>query len=98
MKHQQSLVAAPRGIAVFISERSEFELIGNGCAGTALQSRCGLEQSGGGERQLVLHTSRACSSLDVFISDRCGFSVLEKRPCRDNAPEWVWAGNGDAKL
>ena len=37
---------------VFISERSEFELIGNGHDRTALQNRCGLEQMGGGDAEL----------------------------------------------
>ena len=32
-----------------ISERSEFELIGNGHAGTALQNGCGSDQMSGGD-------------------------------------------------
>ena len=36
-------------ILSFLYKRSEFELIGNGYAETALQNRCGLECKSGGE-------------------------------------------------
>ena len=37
---------------VFILERSEFELFGNGYAGTALRNGCGPEQICGGDAKL----------------------------------------------
>ena len=40
------------GAVVFISERSEFKLIGNDHDRTALQNGCGPEQASGGDAEL----------------------------------------------
>ena len=44
-------------LVIFISERSEFELIGNGHAGTAPQNRCGPDQMSGGDAELGVDES-----------------------------------------
>ena len=53
---------------VFISERSEFELTGNGYAGTALQNGCGLERMSGGERQQAAAMPKSGKTMSDIIS------------------------------
>ena len=49
---------------VFISERSEFELIGNGHGGTAFQSGCGPDHMSGGDAELGADEERRCQCRD----------------------------------
>ena len=50
---------------VFISERSEFELIGDKYAETVLQNGGGLERMSGGERQRCQSREGQCRSWEV---------------------------------
>ena len=63
--HQLSLEPSSGNFVVFISERSEVELIGNGNAGTALQNGCGLERKSSGERQRRLSREIQCRNLSM---------------------------------
>ena len=48
----------------FISERSEFEFMGDGHAGTALQNGCGPEQMSGGDAKFGMDEERRCQCRD----------------------------------
>ena len=58
------LVGVGVGVVVFISERSEVELIGNDHAGTALQNECGPEQMSGGDAKSGADEERRCHRRD----------------------------------
>ena len=51
-------------VSIFISERSEFEITGNGHVGTALQNGCGPYQMSGGDAELGADEERRCQCRD----------------------------------
>ena len=64
MRHVISLVMRSIWLSFFISERSEFKLIGNGYAGAAFQNGCGPERKSGGDANVETDEERRCRCRD----------------------------------
>ena len=64
--HNLSLGPMHPASVVFILERSEFELIGKGYVGAALQNGCGLGRKSGGERWRATAISKPRNTMPEF--------------------------------